>query len=181
MPPRKANVKGDFRDIGWSSIIEVLCGFQPNHDLNSNVHFGVALKNNLPIPLPIFAVSVHFLEHKGQSKAIQFDDTQSIYLKTGQWKEFMTAFVPTIHGEMRVEYIEIRFGPQSSLSWHPRLSGKPKVCEQVMEMDHIEHLPFKDSIVCPGLHSIRIKHVGVSPSLLVEEPRHCQMIEIFGS
>ena len=37
---RKAKVKGDLRDIGWSSIIEILCGFEEVPEHNKEIHFG---------------------------------------------------------------------------------------------------------------------------------------------
>ena len=167
MLPRKARVKGDFKDIGWSSVLEVICGFEPVAGLNREIHFGVALKNNLPVPLPVHSISAHFLEHKGQSRILKFEDAHSVDLKARHWKEFMTSFVPAVHGEMRAEFIEIRFAPHASLAWYLRLSSKGSHEQTNSEEEHTERLPFRESIICPGLHSIRIKHVGASPTLTV--------------
>lgn len=145
--------------------MEIVCGFEPAHELDKEIHFGVALKNNLPAPLPIHSLSVRFLEHRGQSRVIQFEDASSIHLTTGRWKEFVAGFVPVVHGEMRAEYVELKFGPNASLAWHLRLSSKGTSPQETVETDPMEKMPFRKSVIVPGIHSVRIKHVGPSPTL----------------
>lgn len=100
---------------------------------------------------------------------IKFDDAHAISLKTDQWREFVTPFVPTVHGEVRAEFIEIRFGEHASLTWHLRLSSK--VTEPGDEDEQRERQAFKGSLIQAGLHSVRIKHVGPSPTLTVRPMR----------
>lgn len=148
--------------MSWGSILELNCGFESaKASANGDLCFGVAVKNHLPVDLPITRLSIHLTEGTSQDRNLTFAESQSMCFLSNAWNLHTLEFTPGVHGEIAVKCVEIVFGSGSSLIWNlPNAGMLPNENED----------PWKGTQITPGKHSKHVTFVGAPPILKVPSP-----------
>lgn len=138
-----------------------MCGFESAKEReNGDLCFGVAVKNHLPVDLPITRISIYLTEGTSQDRILPFTESQSMCFLSNEWNLHTLEFTPSIHGEIAVKCVEIVFGSGSSLIWNlplPNAGLHPSENED----------PWKGTQITPGKHCKHVTFVGAPPTLKV--------------
>eukprot|EP00210_Caulerpa_lentillifera_P003471 g3312.t1 len=163
--------KGELKNLSWGSILEVVCGFQsPKATETGNLRFGVAIKNKLPVDLPLSGLSLHLVEQGIQDRILPWTPAPSTPLVSNEWNLHTLEFTPLVHGAISVKSVEILFGSQSTLLWNL------PVTNELILGDRED--PWRGGTqITPGLHSAHVTHVGAAPALNVICPSEAYLGE----
>ncbi|GMH39579.1 hypothetical protein BSKO_07477 [Bryopsis sp. KO-2023] len=165
------------QDAGWSRVLTVAAGFAPVDELPRRVTYGLALRNNTPVDLPVSKAVIEFQDGDGHRRreevvwecnTTERDDSEEcgpshVVLPRGKWKRSIVTCEPRCPGDMKAESLSLYVGTHAVVRW--RLDGSDS---QKSEDEN----PFREPLCVVGLNAIRIRHVGALPTITVCAPRY---------